>query len=60
VKVVGVLVVEYAGADLEREVGTTRCPAHLLSFVLVLADDRVDRGLVNAGERASPARWRSP
>jgi hypothetical protein len=31
-KVVGELVVEDAGADLEQEVGAAGCPAHLLFF----------------------------
>jgi hypothetical protein len=48
VKVVGELVVEDAGADLEQEVGAAGCPAHLLFFDHALADDLVDRGF---GER---------
>ncbi|HXZ70645.1 MAG TPA: hypothetical protein VEH31_07225, partial [Streptosporangiaceae bacterium] len=48
VKVAGELVVQDAGADLEQEVGTGGCPAHLLFLDHALADDLVDRGL---GER---------
>ncbi len=47
-KVVGELVVEDAGADLEQQVGAAWCPAHLLFFDHALADDLVDRGF---GER---------
>ncbi|MGH3233586.1 MAG: hypothetical protein ACRDOH_10100 [Streptosporangiaceae bacterium] len=47
-EVVGELVVEDAGADLEQEVGAAGCPAHLLFLDQALADDLVDRGF---GER---------
>ena len=48
VEVVGELVVEDAGSDLEQEVGAAGCPAHLLFLYHALADDLVDRGF---GER---------
>ena len=48
VEVVGELVVEDAGADLQQQVGAAGCPAHLLFLDHAFADDLVDRGL---GER---------
>ena len=47
-EVVGELVVEDAGADLQQQVCAARSPAHLLFLYHALADDLVDRGL---GER---------
>ncbi|GEM_PF-4529459 len=60
VEVVGELVIEDAGADLEQEVGAAGCPTHLLFLYHALADDRLTADSVNAVEMASPARWRSP
>src|SRR5438105_2161397 len=42
---VGQLVVEEACPDLEQEVGTLRCPAHLLLLDHALAHHLVDRRL---------------
>jgi hypothetical protein len=42
VEVVGEVVVEDSGADLEQQVGSAGCPAHLLFFDHAFADDLVD------------------
>jgi hypothetical protein len=60
VEVVGELVVEDAGADLEQQVGAARGPAHLLFLTMRLAMTWLTTDSVNAVEIASPARWRSP
>lgn len=51
--VLGEGVVEDSGADLEQEVGSSACPAHLLLFDHA-ADHLADRGLDERGEDGLP------
>ena len=48
-EVVGEVVIEHPGTDLEEQVRTTWAPAHLLFFDHAFADDLVDRGLDECG-----------
>jgi hypothetical protein len=61
VEVVGEVVVEDSGADLEQQVGSAGCPAHLLFFdQMRLLMTWLTADSTNAVEMVSPARWRSP
>ena len=40
----GEIVVEHSSADLEKQVGAARAPAHLLFLITRFADHLIDRG----------------